>query len=191
MKNFIVTLLLILGAACPPAHAQSDLDALEPESYFDFWLGTWDLTWQDSDGSTAHGTNRIERVLDGKVIKESFEAHSGAYAGFKGRSFSVHDARKGTWKQTWVDNQGGYLDFVGEIDGNKRIFRRTGINPRGEKVLQRMVFYDITDDSLTWDWEISEDDGKTWQLRWRIFYERADEGDQAPDATDNPSTGSP
>lgn len=169
-----VTALILFGMSLHSGYAQTSISELEPEAYFDFWLGTWDLTWEDADGTTAHGRNHIERVLDGKVIKENFEAHSGAYKGFVGKSYSVYQAQSGTWKQTWVDNQGGYLDFVGEVDGNKRIFKRAGMNPQGKEVLQRMKFYDTTEDSLTWDWEISEDNGHTWQLRWRIFYERSE-----------------
>lgn len=174
MNKFIVSITAIMmsGMLLHSTYAQTSLSELEPEAYFDFWLGTWDLTWEDADGKTAHGTNKIERVLDGKVIKENFEAHSGAYKGFTGKSYSVYQPRFGTWKQTWVDNQGGYLDFIGEFDGNQRIFKRTGTNPQGKEILQRMKFYDITEDSLTWDWEISEDNGQTWQLKWRIFYER-------------------
>ena len=35
-----------------------------------------------------------------------------------------------------------------------------------------MVFYDIGENSLTWDWESSLDGGETWKLQWRIFYIR-------------------
>lgn len=155
-------------------YAQSHSDEPAPEAWFDFWLGTWDLTWEDADGTESRGTNHIERILNGRVIKENFEAHSGAYEGYVGKSYSVYVASEDTWKQTWVDNNGGYLDFEGERDGDRRMFKRSFINPAGQEIHQRMVFYDITDQSLTWDWEISDDQGETWQLRWRIFYERAD-----------------
>ena len=175
MNTWRPSFIAILAFAMLPAFAgdEADLAGLEPESHFDFWLGTWDLTWEDADGTTAHGSNHIERILDGKVIRESFQAHSGSYEGFTGRSYSVYRARTGTWRQTWVDNQGGYLDFVGELEGETRIFKREGRTPEGKPMLQRMRFYDITENSLTWDWEISKDDGETWQLRWRIFYERS------------------
>jgi hypothetical protein len=35
-----------------------------------------------------------------------------------------------------------------------------------------MIFRDIRNDSLTWDWERSTDDGKTWSRQWRILYTR-------------------
>jgi hypothetical protein len=40
----------------------------------------------------------------------------------------------------------------------------------GEKIIQRMVFYNINVNSLTWDWEISRDGGTSWKLQWRINY---------------------
>ncbi|PJA98161.1 MAG: hypothetical protein CO128_08695 [Ignavibacteriales bacterium CG_4_9_14_3_um_filter_30_11] len=36
--------------------------------------------------------------------------------------------------------------------------------------LQRIVFYNITKDKLDWDWEASNDNGKTWQLNWMLYY---------------------
>ncbi|MEX2601574.1 MAG: hypothetical protein WD355_08005 [Balneolaceae bacterium] len=162
--------------------AQGSLEELAPEEYFDFWLGSWELTWEDSDGTLARGTNQIERILNQRVIREQFNAVSGAYEGYTGESYSVYQAASGTWKQTWVDNSGGYLDFTGEFDGDRRMFTRTALNPEGEQSHQRMVFYDITDDSFTWDWELSVDDGETWELRWRIQYERSDNGEDSPDS---------
>lgn len=177
MKKYTVsiTAIIIFGMYLHTGYAQTNLSELDSEEYFDFWVGKWDLTWEDADGTTAHGTNHIERVLNGKVIKENFEAQTGAFEGYIGKSYSVYQPQFETWKQTWVDNQGGYLDFTGDFNGNKRIFKRKGMNPQGKEMLQRMVFYDITENSFTWDWEISEDDGDTWQLRWRIYYERAEE----------------
>lgn len=111
--------------------AQTTMDELAPEAWFDFWLGTWDLTWEDAEGTMARGINRIERILDGQVIKENFRVLSGAYEGFSGKSYSVYNNRTGQWKQTWVDSNGGYFDFIGEFEGNIRIFKREGTSPSG------------------------------------------------------------
>lgn len=35
---------------------------------FDFWLGDWNVYWEDK-----RGTNRINKILDGAVIQENFE----------------------------------------------------------------------------------------------------------------------
>ncbi len=172
MKKYVTLFLFFFAIGIFHTLNAQNLQDLEPDAYFDFWVGDWELTWVDANGDTARGTNKIERILDGKVLKENFEALSGDYGGFKGKSYSVYNPRTGTWKQTWVDNQGGYLDFTGKFEGNIRIFERKGINSEGQEILQRMVFYDITEDSLKWDWEISEDNGSNWQLRWRIFYKK-------------------
>ncbi len=170
MKRSATFLLLVLCvgfvhiADAQTMQGKKSLSELEPESYFDFWVGTWKLTWEDADGTVAKGANHIEKVLDGKVIKENFEAQSGAYEGFVGKSYSVYNSNTGEWKQTWVDNQGGYLDWLRETSAI-----REGINQEGEPILQRMVFYDITEANT-----MSEDDGVTWQLQWRINYERAE-----------------
>lgn len=179
MKTLLLSALLLgtLAAAASAQQARSaqslSISELEPPEYFDFWLGEWNLTWENADGSAGKGTNRIERVLGGRVIQENFSAEGGPMDGYVGRSWSVYSPRTGEWKQTWVDNQGGYLDFTGKIDGDRRIFQRSAVDPQGNEIMQRMVFYNITRDSLTWDWERSNDGGQTWQLQWRINYSRA------------------
>lgn len=152
--------------------SQSSLNELESEDYFDFWVGKWKVNWEEGD-SLGRGTNLIEKTLDGTVIRENFRILEGRNAGFKGTSISVYQPRFERWKQAWADNNGGYFDFTGKTDGGKRIFQ-TEVFERedGSQFTQRMVFYDITEDSLTWDWESSIDGGETWRLNWRIFYER-------------------
>ncbi|MDZ7773900.1 MAG: hypothetical protein U5K31_14335 [Balneolaceae bacterium] len=179
MKTLLafVVLLMILAAASHAQQSESPeslrIANLEPAHFYDFWLGEWNLTWENRDGTTGRGTNRIERILGGRVIQENFSAEGGTMDGYAGNSWSVFQPASGMWKQTWVDNQGGYLDFTGAVDGDRRIFHRTGMDPQGNEVLQRMVFHEITRDSLTWDWERSADGGESWQLQWRIRYRRA------------------
>src|SRR5690348_4622857 len=86
---------------------------------FDFWLGEWDLTWQDG----GQATNTISTILDGKVIFESFDASPSD--SFKGLSFSVYNPTLDRWQQTWVDNRGAYLDFTGAFRDGKMILERT------------------------------------------------------------------
>ena len=148
-------------------HVSAQSLAVQDSTLFDFWVGEWDLTWTNADGKTDKGTNSIRKILDGKVIQENF---SEAHGSFKGTSITVYNPTKKTWHQAWADNRGGYYDFEGAVEEKKRIFKTQTKNVNGEKVIQRMVFYDIAPDALTWDWEISKDGGATWQLQWRIYY---------------------
>ena len=151
----------------------SNAQELGPES-FDFWVGQWDLTWDDGDGKVGKGTNHIIKTLDDKVIQENFEAVEGQLTGFKGTSISVYNANNKTWRQAWADNQGGYFNFMGDSDGKRRIFKTNPKEKGDQTIVLRMLFYDISDQALTWDWERSEDGGKTWSLSWRINYSRVD-----------------
>ncbi|WP_234572566.1 hypothetical protein [Rhodohalobacter sp. 614A] len=174
MKYTFLFLALSFGLSIQ-CHSQNVMDDREPSEYFDFWVGKWKVSWEEGNGM-GKGTNHIERILDGTVIRENFRILEGQNTGFQGTSISVYQPRLNLWKQVWADNQGGYFDFTGKVDGEKRIFQ-TEISERedGSRITQRMVFYDITNGSLTWDWESSTDGGETWTLNWRIFYERMDE----------------
>jgi hypothetical protein len=168
----ILLCLSLITFLLPTAYSQQDSPVTPDSSSMDFWVGDWALIWDDGDGKTGQGTNRIERVLGGMVIQENFEAKQGKIAGYVGKSWSVYNKRTGEWKQTWVDNQGAYLDFEYQQDGEKKMFARSFIGPAGKTVQQRMVFRDIQENSFTWDWESSTDLGETWKLQWQIKYVR-------------------
>lgn len=174
MRSLMFTSLLLLFLIPLTAFSQNSVENLEPKEYFDFWVGQWEVSWEEGD-SMGHGTNHIEKKLDGTVLQENFEITEGQNTGFKGTSISVYQPQFERWKQAWADNNGGYYDFTGKVDGNKRIFQTEMRELEdGRKFTQRMVFYDITENSMTWDWESSEDGGETWTLNWRIFYERVE-----------------
>ena len=132
---------------------------------FDFWLGDWNLTW----GDDQHGVNRIRSILDGKVIQENFESEGADK--LIGLSVSVYNPIDQKWRQTWVDNQNSYLDFVGEWQDDKMILQRNAV-VEGQSVIQRMVWYDIQTDRFLWNWERSSDNGQTWKVLWKIDYQR-------------------
>lgn len=151
-----------------------DSSTLAPETLFDFWIGEWDLTWKDAEGNTQKGNNRIVKVLDDQVIQENFEAFSSSAEAspLKGMSLSVYNPQTERWHQAWTDNQGGYFNFIGKVEGKQRIFFTTITNQDGEAIHLRMVFRDIAENSFIWDWESSRDEGGTWKLNWQIHYQR-------------------
>ncbi|HEV2696364.1 MAG TPA: DUF1579 family protein [Terriglobales bacterium] len=183
MYSALRSLLLVVAvaSACvaqtqpnnPSPHEQA-APCMEPEQkQLDFWVGEWELTWPENAFNKAgRGTNNVQRTLDGCVVQECF---SGGDSMLRGLSASTYDARAGKWKQTWVDNQGGYLDFVGEFKNDQMILGREARRPDGTKIQQRMVFKNIAKKSLDWSWERSLDGGKTWQVVWPIHYQRKPE----------------
>jgi hypothetical protein len=131
---------------------------------FDFWIGEWDLRWEN-----GKGTNIIRATLDGCVITEKFDGTPAI--NLRGTSVSSFNKQLGKWQQTWVDNQGSYLDFVGEFKAGQMVLQRKAVL-EGREILQRMVWYNITKDKLDWNWERSEDRGKSWKVLWKITYSR-------------------
>jgi len=137
----------------------------------EFWVGEWDLTWPGAtQGQLDHGTNSIHRLLDSCVVQENFSGGDAMH--LRGMSVSLFDTHAGKWKQTWVDNEGGYLDFVGEFKDGQMILARDAVRPDGTRVIQRMVFKNITANQFDWNWEASNDGGKTWEVMWPIHYKR-------------------
>ncbi len=123
-------------------------DPLGPDA-LDFWLGTWLLSWTGG----GRGSNTIRRILDDRVIEESFLGGDpdGSLAG---RSLSVRDAADGRWRQTWVDSTGAYLVFVGvAVDGRIAFQRETVLD--GVPTVQRIVWLDVGTDTLRWEWQHS------------------------------------
>ena len=156
------------GNASSPANAPCS----EPEQkQLEFWVGEWELTWPgNQSGEEGHGTNSIRRVMDGCVVEENF--FGGDSMHLRGMSLSTFDSKAHKWKQTWVDNEGGYLDFVGEFKDGQMILAREARGKDGSRVLQRMVFKNIGAKELDWSWERSLDGGKSWQVVWPIHYRR-------------------
>jgi hypothetical protein len=107
------------------------------------------------------------------VIHENFEGRDADGSGtLRGESWSVFEPRRRLWRQTWVDDQGGYLDLIGtRVEGWFAFVREAP--ERGNRARQRMVFRDVTPDEFRWTWELSLDGGSVWEMRWAIDYRRA------------------
>ena len=161
MKKAVVYMMLVVTGFM----AQSQ--ELE-KGLFDFWLGDWNLTWTNQDGSMGKASNSITKILDDQVILENFEAEG--QNALKGMSHSVYNAKQKTWKQTWVDNQGSHIVLTGAlIEGNPVFFTEPADTNNG-KIQFRMVFSEITPNSFVWDWQRKLDD--YWESSWKIQYAR-------------------
>ena len=166
-------LTLLLFFASLYSNGQSlRLTELDSSQYFNFWEGSWNASWKEGE-KEGKGVNELTWIHNGKVLQENFEVLQGQSKGFVGGSLSVFQPQTNTWRQAWADAQGDYYDFVGEFEEDKRIFTTQPRTVNGKSIVQRMVFYDIQKDAFTWDWELSQDGGKTWNLSWRINYTRA------------------
>jgi len=175
--RFVIVFVSLLALTLSASAQQKNAPQAKPCSsgdyrLLDFWVGDWSLTWPDSPGGTpaGQGTNKISRTLDNCVIQELFEADKPV--GLHGMSLSTFDRPSGKWKQTWVDNSGSYLDFMGDVHDDGAIFMREAKDKDGNPIKQRMVYKNFTKDEFDWSWEKSDDGGATWKVMWPIHYTR-------------------
>jgi len=136
----------------------------------DFWLGDWELSWDAGDGKTGQGHNLITKSPFGNcVVTENFDGTPDIP--LKGLSVSTYSKPHKLWRQSWVDNNGSYFAlYGGPNDDGTFSLEMERINDKGP--YSRMIWKDITEDSLTWHWQgkkAAEDD---WADQWVIFYSR-------------------
>ena len=142
---------------------------MDPARAFDFWLGTWDV--HEPSGELA-GTNRIELILDGKVLQEHWQGTDGS----RGTSFSLHAAGRGAWHQTWVDSNGLLLLLDGDLrDGAMILEGTTPARDTPDAQLRHRITWSVVDgdpDRVRQHWQVSRDDGQTWDTVFDGRYTR-------------------
>jgi hypothetical protein len=154
---FCGALCAVMSASLPMT-AQSGAPACSAPEYrqFDFWVGDWDA-FDAADPTTSTAHIRVDRILDGCVLKETYEGTNGAL----GQSLTIFDQTRGVWHQTWVTNRGRLLTIEGTMesgtivlngsdrtaDGKPRLIRGTwkseGANVRETAVMS-------IDNGVTW-----------------------------------------
>ena len=163
MKNLALS-VFALSLVAAPAIADTVSPNCTGENFrqLDFWVGDWDLKWQG-----GVGVNHIQKSFENCVIEEHFNGQPSQH--LQGHSVSLYDATAKEWKQTWVDNEGGYIALAGGPHADGTFVLATQPGPKGGR--SRMVFEDIKPDSFVWRWQ-SSTDGKNWKDQWVIDYAR-------------------
>jgi hypothetical protein len=174
----------LLACSHAPRHAEpsaasapSKACASAEHRQFDFWIGDWDVTIRARTSPTSEewgdgkGRQRIEAILGGCAISETFSA-DGPQQPWAGRSFSSWQATPGKWRQTWVDDQGGYIALTGGVENGVMTLYGEPREKAGKSIQMRMVFLDVKPASLRWEWQRTEDDWKSSVVMMRIDYAR-------------------
>lgn len=129
---------------------------------FDFWVGDWDAF--DFDNLTTKvARTKVDRILDGCVLREDYEGADGHW----GQSFSIYDASRKVWHQSWVTNRGEMLVIEGKFTGGAMVL--TGVDhAKGERVVRgtwKPMNGSVRETAVT-----STDGGKTWQLWFDLVF---------------------
>jgi hypothetical protein len=162
-KSVVAAVLLAAASAglCAQAvsaaePARTDPCSAVPFHQFDFWIGDWDAFNVDKpDLPVARA--RVTRILDGCVLLEVYEAASGV----TGQSFSLYDASRQVWHQSWVTNRGNLLVIEGGIQAGAMILSGADRGKEGEQRLVRGTWKPV-EGGVQETAVRSIDDGKTW-----------------------------
>jgi hypothetical protein len=172
MKPIVAGLI----AACLMTSAAAQTPPAKPCSgpefrTLDFWVGDWVAEWTNPDGTKGTGTNRVTRDEFGDcAIVEHFKADDGSLTG---GSMSIYVPKLQRWRQTWVDDQGGYFDLEGGPQtGQDHVFYFQTLPLLPTAARQRMIWQEVRPDSFTWRWQKRADDKAPWTDSWVIRYRR-------------------
>jgi hypothetical protein len=128
---------------------------------FDFWIGQWDVTpWAAPSPASAQqrGTNDVHPILEHCVISENWRGGRGG----EGKSYNFYDTNVHKWRQIWIADSGGSLDYTGEFRDGAMRFVGWNLDASGKRQEQKLTFFAIAPDTVRQLFEASTDGGKTW-----------------------------
>jgi hypothetical protein len=165
-NDYAMKLTLLLGLLASGLGAQQPSPcASASHRQFDFWIGEWEV----SDSLNRRlGTNRIERVLGGCVLYESWSGATGA----RGHSFNAFDPGDNKWHQTWVDNEGTVLMIAGGIINGEMVMDGKRRLADGSQTLERITWTPNADGTIRQLWQSSRDRGMRWTTVFNGLYRR-------------------
>jgi hypothetical protein len=151
-------------AAPAPAPAPPTCDGPE-HAQFDFWVGEWDVHEWGKEGEKKPAHNSITKIHNGCALREDYHSPSG----YEGSSVNFYDRFDGHWHQTWIDGSGTPLYLVGGLEDGKMVMADS---PDDGRPWSRITWTPQPDGSVRQTWEMSRDEGGTWDVAFDGRYVR-------------------
>lgn len=163
---------ILLGFALHVGAAQAQSAAVDcgdaARRAIGYWIGEWIVS--DTASSTPIAESRIEWVVDGCAIRESYEQKTGPGGKpmhYAGTSYTAYDAASDRWKQFYVDTTGR----AALLDGDLRD-KRLVLNGKTGAKLTRMTIEALADGDVRQHGEASADGGKHWAPTFDFTYRK-------------------
>jgi hypothetical protein len=170
LRIFACLLLLVLmlspvgSVMASPQHASTGKPCDQPAyRQFDFWIGDWNAYDIATGKKDAHV--KVERILDGCVLHEDYQATNG----HQGQSFSIYDASRKLWHQTWVTNDGRLLEIEGTFTDGEMVLTGTDLTSDGRQQQARGIWKPVKG-AVRETGTTSLDGGKTWQPWFDLIF---------------------
>jgi hypothetical protein len=131
----------------------------------DFWAGDWDAFEEGDKTGKPSARCRVDVILGGCVLRETYEQNDGLV----GQSFTIYDAARNVWHQSWVTNRGLLLMIEGAFQGDTLTLqgplRSAGAPEKTIRGVWRAEPGGVRETA-----ETSTDGGKTWQPLFDIHF---------------------
>jgi hypothetical protein len=156
------------GPSTSPAQQFTNSSFCSAPEYrqFDFWVGDWDVSDVDKPEIVARA--QVDRMLDGCVLREDYHGPNG----MEGQSFSIYDASRKVWQQTWVTNRGKLLVIEGNLQGSEMVLSGVDHQRADQQVRGTWKPPALTpaNGGVRETAVISTDGGKTWQPWFDLMF---------------------
>jgi hypothetical protein len=165
----LFVLIAVCGFFVTGAHAAETSKSCSDAEFrkFDFWIGDWDtFDVPVTSASKSEARNHVDSILEGCVIREDYDQFDGHH----GQSFTIYDAPRKVWHQSWVTNRGELLVLEGTRSGD-RITLEGDMIKANDKQRVRVVWYPQGDD-VRETATASSDGGKNWKPLFDILFRK-------------------
>jgi tetratricopeptide (TPR) repeat protein len=136
---------------------------------FDFWIGEWDV-YNNLFPNNRVGTSIIQNVSGECTILENWQSYNNP---FSGKSQNWYDTTTKKWTQLWIGSGGGHQYFTdGEYKDGAMRFKFQQPDANGVMQPGNFIFYNLGPDKVRQYNEVSNDNGKTFQVVYDFIYIR-------------------
>jgi hypothetical protein len=162
-------LCVVCGLFAAQTHAAEPAKSCSDAEYrkFDFWIGDWDtFDVPVTSVSKSIARNHVDAILENCVIREDYDQFDGHH----GQSFTIYDAPRKVWHQSWVTNRGELLVLEGTRSGDRITLEGDMVKTK-DKQRVRVVWYPQGDD-VRETATASSDGGKSWKPLFDILFRK-------------------
>lgn len=164
-RAILIPMMLFFPARATAQRGQPVAACAGPEYHqFDFFAGDWD-TYDVAAPTKAIARNHVTPMAGGCALREVYQQNDGLL----GESFSMYDAGRRVWHQSWVTNRGQLLLLEGALADGRMVLTATEQGQGGESSLLRGTWWRIPG-AVRETAERSRDGGRTWTPVFDIVF---------------------
>lgn len=132
-----------------------------------FLIGEWQFNgrYPQPDGTFGKIVSRssVNVTMGGRAIADHFSnVLANGEIDNVGITVRTYNAQTGKWKMFYVNqNLGAYTNFTGTYENGEFHFDGKGVHG-GVEIMEKVTFFNIKEDSYSWNMDRSFDGGKTW-----------------------------